>query len=57
MKKVTLFKHVTGGGAVYLTDNHRFSDAKIVIRLDGKEPELVGCKVKNDLNPLISFEK
>jgi hypothetical protein len=45
--QITLFKHVTSGGAVYLTDNHRFADATLIIRLDGG-PELVGCKVEVD---------
>ena len=39
MEKITLLKHVTDGGAVYLTDNHRFADANIIIRIDG-EPEV-----------------
>lgn len=36
---VTLYYHKTDGGAEYLTDNHRFSEATIIIRLDGK-PEI-----------------
>lgn len=44
VEKITLHRHVTTGGAVYLTDNHMFSEAKIVIRLDGK-PELSVCKL------------
>ena len=40
-----LLKHVTDGGAVYLTDNHNFAEAKIIIRLDGGA-ELVRCDVK-----------
>lgn len=47
MSNITLFTHVTSGGAVYLTDNHRFADATIIIRLDGGA-ELVGCKVTED---------
>jgi hypothetical protein len=39
----TLFRHITDGGAEYLTDNHMFADAKIVIRLDGGA-ELVTCE-------------
>lgn len=35
-----LYRHVTSGGAIYLTDNHAFANAKIIIRLDGKAPEL-----------------
>ena len=48
MKQIILFKHITDGGAVYLTDNHNFAKATIVIRLDGKVPELIGCKIKKD---------
>ena len=40
-----LFLRVTDGGAVYLTDNHNFSEAKIVIRLDGGA-ELICCNVE-----------
>jgi hypothetical protein len=39
----TLFRHVTAGGAEYLTDNHMFADATLVIRLDGGA-ELVTCE-------------
>ena len=39
---IKLVKHITTGGACYLTDNHQFSKATIVIRLDGGEAELVG---------------
>lgn len=42
---IVLVKHTTDGGAVYLTDNHMFSEAKIIIRLDGGE-ELLRCDVK-----------
>ena len=35
MKQIILFKHITDGGAIYLTDNHNFAKATIVIRLDG----------------------
>ena len=44
VEKIVLHRHVTTGGAVYLTDNHMFGEAKIVIRLDGK-PELSVCKL------------
>ncbi len=39
---VTLLRHVTTGGAVYLTDDHDFAAASVVIRLDGG-PELIRC--------------
>jgi hypothetical protein len=39
----TLFRHVTAGGAEYLTDNHMFADATLIIRLDGGA-ELVSCE-------------
>ena len=35
MTEITLFTHVTDGGAVYLTDNHNFFGANVIIRLDG----------------------
>ncbi len=35
MKAIKIFKHVTSGGATYLTDNHKFADADIIIRIDG----------------------
>jgi len=40
-----LIQHTTSGGAIYLTDNHNFSKAKIVIRLDGGA-ELIRCEIK-----------
>lgn len=43
--KITLHRHVTDGGAVYLTDNHSFAKAKIIIRLDGGA-ELFRCDIK-----------
>lgn len=43
-KTYTLFLHITDGGAIYLTDNHNFFEAKIVIRLDGGE-ELICCNI------------
>jgi hypothetical protein len=42
--KITLHRHVTTGGAVYLTDNHNFAKAKIIIRLDGVT-ELSKCDI------------
>jgi hypothetical protein len=42
---IILHRHVTSGGAIYLTDNHNFSKATIVIRLDGGA-ELIRCDVK-----------
>lgn len=44
-----LFTHVTDGGAIYLTDNHSFADAKIVIRIDGGA-ELLRCEIDNEEN-------
>jgi len=38
---VTLHKHITDGGACYLTDSNTIADATIVIRLDGGEVELM----------------
>lgn len=42
---VVLFQHKTSGGAVYLTDDHKFADASVMIRLDGGA-ELMRCDVK-----------
>lgn len=42
MEYVTLLKHRTSGGAIYLTDNEHFQDANIIIRLDGGA-ELIKC--------------
>jgi len=47
MKQITLLKHVTTGGAIYLTDNHKFADAKLIIRIDGEKPELIRCETEN----------
>jgi len=44
-----LFTHVTDGGAIYLTDNHNFAFAKIIIRLDGGA-ELLKCEIDNEEN-------
>lgn len=41
----TLVKHTTDGGAVYLTDDHAFANAKIIIRLDGGA-EMLKCQVE-----------
>jgi hypothetical protein len=46
MGEIVLFRHVTDGGAVYLTDNHNFAQANVIVRLDGDQPELVDCRVK-----------
>lgn len=46
-EEYTLFLHVTDGGARYLTDNHNFSEAKIVIRLDGGA-ELLRCEINEE---------
>jgi hypothetical protein len=43
-ESIRLVRHVTTGGAVYLTDNHNFAKAKIIIRLDGVT-ELSKCEV------------
>jgi hypothetical protein len=40
-----LFLHVTDGGAIYLTDNHNFANAKIIIRIDGGA-ELIICEIE-----------
>jgi hypothetical protein len=42
--KVKLILHITDGGARYLTDNDRFAEAKIIIRLDGGA-ELCKCEI------------
>lgn len=34
-EEITLFLHVTDGGAIYYTDNHDFFEATVVIRVDG----------------------
>jgi hypothetical protein len=44
----TLVVHVTTGGAVYLTDNHDFSKAKLVIRLDGGA-SLIRCPTEEEV--------
>jgi hypothetical protein len=51
MKMIKLFQHITDGGAIYLTDCHKFADATIIIRLDGG-PELLKCEVSIDTNRL-----
>lgn len=40
-----LFIHKTDGGAVYLTDNDDFFEAKIIIRLGGGA-ELLRCEIE-----------
>ena len=42
-KTMKLVVHTTSGGAVYLTNSHDFRVANIVIRMDGKHPELIRC--------------
>ena len=44
-ESIRLVRHVTDGGAVYLTDNHSFAKAKIIIRLDGGA-ELSRCDIE-----------
>ena len=46
--EITLFTHVTDGGAVYLTNNHSFKDASTIIRLDGG-PELIRCITEEEI--------
>ena len=46
-EEYTLFLHITDGGAIYLTDNHYFGDAKIIIRIDGGA-ELLLCDIEDD---------
>lgn len=46
-EKYVLFTHITDGGAIYLTDNHNFNEAKIVIRIDGGA-ELLLCDIEDD---------
>lgn len=44
-----LLTHVTDGGAVYVADNHRFSDASIVVRIDASignsDPERIAAEL------------
>ena len=44
MENITLFLHVTDGGAQYLVDNDNFAEAKIIIRLDGGA-KLCKCEI------------
>lgn len=44
---IVLEKHITSGGAIYLTDNNDFKNANIVLRLDGG-PELVRCNLRGN---------
>lgn len=48
-EEYTLFTHITDGGAIYLTDNHNFADAKIIIRID-YGPELLKCEIDSESN-------
>jgi len=45
----TLLTHVTDGGAVYVSDNHKFADASIVVRIDAsignKDPERIAAEM------------
>lgn len=34
-EEITLYLHVTDGGAVYYTDNHDFFESTVLIRVDG----------------------
>lgn len=45
--EITLFLHVTDGGAEYLVDNHNFALANIIIRLDGGA-ELLRCEIAEE---------
>lgn len=49
-EQIVLFIHKTDGGAVYLVDNDSFAFAKIIIRLDGNEPELLKCEIEENKN-------
>ena len=52
-KGITLLTHITAGGVVYLTDDHNFRYAKIIIRLDGGE-DLIRCVTEDDiLKPIL----
>ena len=44
-EEYVLFTHVTDGGAIYLTDDHNFAFAKIIIRIDGGA-EIVHCEIE-----------
>ena len=50
---ITLLTHITDGGAVYLTDDHNFRNATIIIRLDGGE-ELIRCVTEDEVLALIT---
>ena len=45
----TLLSHVTTGGAVYVSDNHKFADASIVVRIDAstrnEQPEAIAAEM------------
>lgn len=45
-KSITLVKHKTSGGATYLTDNHSFAKAKLIIRIDDRETTVEKCEYK-----------
>jgi len=44
-KPITLVKHKTSGGVTYLTDNHSFAKAKLIIRIEDKEATVEKCKL------------
>lgn len=49
MDKRTLLTHVTDGGAVYVSDNHAFRQASIVVRIDAsignENPEAIADEI------------
>lgn len=46
-EQITLFKHTTDGGAVYLVDNHSFREAKIIISFNPDMGyELEKCEIE-----------
>ena len=48
MNAIKLYKHVTDGGAIYLTDvEDNFAKSRIIIRLDG-EPEAI---IREEMHP------
>lgn len=53
MHQKQLMWHETDGGAIYLTDNHNFSKAKLIIRMDRAldihEPSSIAIVEKCDL--------
>jgi hypothetical protein len=48
MNAIKLYKHVTDGGAIYLTDvEDNFAKSRIIIRLDG-EPQAI---IREEIHP------